>query len=79
LSTNIQSIDRAVQIAVLWLNDIQNELEWEDKGTVYKATKAVLQTIRDRLTLEEMFHFSANLPTILKGMFFEGYNPPETK
>jgi uncharacterized protein (DUF2267 family) len=79
VSTNISSLDRAVQNAVLWLNDIQTELQWEDKEVVYKATKAVLQAIRDRLPYEELFHFSANLPIILKGMLFEGYNPPESK
>jgi uncharacterized protein (DUF2267 family) len=55
VSTNISSLDRAVQNAVLWLNDIQTELQWEDKEVVYKATKAVLQAIRDRLPYEELF------------------------
>lgn len=79
LATNITSLDRAVQNAVLWLNDIQAEVKWDDREMVYKATKAVLQAIRDLLPPEELFHFSANLPIVLKGMLFEGYNPPENK
>ncbi len=78
LSVGISSLDRAFQIAILWLNDIQAELQWEDKEVVYKAAKAVLQTIRDRLPYEELFHFSTNLPMVFKGMLFDGYNPTES-
>jgi uncharacterized protein (DUF2267 family) len=46
---------------------------------VYKATKAVLQTIRDRLPCEELFHFSANLPMIMKGMLIDSYDPIKDK
>lgn len=75
MATNITVLDRAIQNAVLWLNEIQNELQWEDREIVYKGTKAVLQTIRDRLPYEELFHFSANLPMIMKGMMMEDFNP----
>ena len=74
MSTNILSLDRAIQNTILWLNDIQEELQWENRDTVYKATKAVLQTIRDRLPFEEVVHFSANLPLIMKGMLMDGYD-----
>jgi uncharacterized protein (DUF2267 family) len=74
LSTNILSLDRAIQNAIQWLNDIQNELGWDNRDSVYKATKAVLQTIRDRLPVEEVVHFSANLPLVMKGMLMDGYD-----
>ncbi len=79
MSTNILSLDRAVQNTILWLNEIQTQLQWEDRDTVYKATKAVLQTIRDLLPYEELFHFSANLPMVMKGMMFDGFNPIKDK
>lgn len=79
MSTNILSLDRAVQNTILWLNEIQTQLQWEDRDTVYKATKAVLQSIRDLLPYEELFHFSANLPMVMKGMMFDGFNPIENK
>ncbi len=79
LATNISSLDRAVQNAVLWLNDVQDELHWADREVVYKATKAVLQTIRDRLPPGELFHFSSNLPMVFKGMLFDSYDPEQNK
>jgi uncharacterized protein (DUF2267 family) len=77
LSTNIISLDRAIQNTILWLNDIQAELKWDSQDNVYRATKAVLQTIRDRLPVEEVVHLTANLPLVMKGMLMDGYDLTE--
>jgi uncharacterized protein (DUF2267 family) len=80
LSTNISSLDRAITNAVEIIDEVQDELGWESKDKTYQATKAVLQSVRDRLPIEEVIHLSANLPLILKGMLMDGYtlrNKPE--
>lgn len=62
------------------IDAVQDELGWESKDKTYQATKAVLQSIRDRLQIEEAIHLSANLPLIMKGMMMDGYtlkNKPE--
>ncbi|MCW3998858.1 MAG: DUF2267 domain-containing protein [Candidatus Bathyarchaeota archaeon] len=73
MSTKILALDRAIQNTIEWLDDIQTELGWERRSDAYKATKAVLQTIRDRSTIEEVMHLTANLPLIMKGMLLDGY------
>lgn len=55
-----------------WIDDIHEGLGWDSKDKTYQATKAVL-SIRDRLPIQEVIHFSANLPLILKGMVIDGY------
>ena len=77
MSTDITSLDRAIQNTILWLNDIQAELKWDSQDNVYRATKAVLQTIRDRLPVEEVVHLTANLPLVMKGMLMDGYDLTE--
>ncbi len=74
MSTNITSLDRAIQNTILWLKDAQDELMWEDKEKVYRSTKAVLQAVRDRLPIEEIAHLLANLPMVMKGMMMDGYD-----
>jgi uncharacterized protein (DUF2267 family) len=32
-------------------------------------------TIRDRISIEEAFHLSAQLPLLVRGVFWEGYRP----
>lgn len=34
-----------------------------------------MHTLRERLPIEELFHLSAQLPLLIRGVFFEGYNP----
>lgn len=77
MSTNITSLDRAIQSTILWLKDVQDELLWDDKEKTYRATKSVLQAIRDRLPIEEIAHLMANLPIIMKGMMMDGYDYQE--
>jgi uncharacterized protein (DUF2267 family) len=74
MSTNIVSLDRAISNTIQWLDDIQDELGWESRDDTYKAAKAVLQSIRDRLPVEEVVHLSANLPMVMKGMMMDGYD-----
>lgn len=73
MTTGIRSLDSSLQTTMEWLTEIQKELEWPDKEKVYKATKAVLQAIRDRSPFEEVLHFTAELPLVMKGMMFDGY------
>ncbi len=73
MSTNISSLDRAITNTMTIIDEIQDELGWESKEKTYQATKAVLQSVRDRLQVEEVIHLSANLPLILKGMMIDGY------
>jgi uncharacterized protein (DUF2267 family) len=58
-----------------WLNIVKDETKWPDEERIYDATKAVLQATRDRLPVEEAIQLSAQLPLLLKGVYFDGYDP----
>lgn len=73
--TKVNSLNRSIQSTNMWLNDIQMELKWPDMERVYAATKAMLHTLRDCMIVEEVFHLSAQFPLLLKGVFFDGYDP----
>jgi uncharacterized protein (DUF2267 family) len=77
MSAGIKPLDRSIQLTLEWLNDIQEEFKWPDKDRVYDATKAVLLATRDRLTVEEAHQFAAQIPMVMKGMFFDGYDPTD--
>lgn len=73
--TTISVFQNTLQKSEAWLRDIMSALQWEDPHEAYKALRAVLHTLRDRLTIEESTDLAAQFPMLLRGLFFEGWNP----
>lgn len=46
-----------------------------EPSLAYHGLRGVLFALRDRMPLEEVFQFSAQMPVHIRGIFFEGYNP----
>ena len=44
----------------------------DDRQDAYRAVRGVLHTLRDRLPVEESAQLAAQLPTLLRGVFYEG-------
>jgi uncharacterized protein (DUF2267 family) len=55
-----------------WIADIQRALDCEPRRA-YQALRAVLHTLRDRLPVLEATHFGAQLPMLIRGLYYEGW------
>jgi uncharacterized protein (DUF2267 family) len=73
--SELPALDRAFQTTRVWLKEVAEELQWMDERRVYAALRAVLHALRDRLTLAEAVHFGAQLPTFIRGSYYEGWRP----
>ncbi len=72
---------RSVHVTSTWLKRIAEQLGHQDKQKAYHALRGVLFAMRDRLPPKEVMNLSAQLPAVIRGVFFEGYtmaNKPET-
>ncbi|RJQ83622.1 MAG: DUF2267 domain-containing protein [Desulfobacteraceae bacterium] len=59
-----------------WIKDVEYELGWEDlKHQSFQALRGTLAALRDRLTPEEAAHLGAQLPALLRGFYYEGWQP----
>lgn len=73
-TTGLEVFDQTLQKTNIWLKDIMGQVG-PDRQRAYHALRAVLHTLRDRLTVEEAAHLSAQLPLLIRGIYFEGWHP----
>lgn len=71
----IHVFERTTHEAHEWVNDLAGRTGWRNEREVLRLLRSVLVRVRDHLPVNEMAQFSAQLPLILRGMFFEGWQP----
>lgn len=75
-STGLDSFDNTIQITNEIFNEIETYYGWEDRrNQSYNIVRSVLHAIRDRLMVNDAAHFAAQLPLMLKGVFYDGWDP----
>lgn len=74
---HLEGIDETVQKTREWIDAITVALGSENERHGYVALRAVLHAIRDHLTVDEAAHLSAQLPMLVRGAFFEGWDPSD--
>lgn len=67
--------DTTIQVTNEWINGICEELDTDDPHRGYAALRSVLHALRDRLPLAVAVHFAAQLPVLLRGVYYEGWDP----
>lgn len=77
-AARLETIDHTVQLTHIWLDDLDWRLGWSNKGRSYQLLKNVLQAVRDWLPTNESANFAAQLPTLLRGAYYEHWRPAMT-
>lgn len=75
MSTGLDTFDKTVQESNLWLKDVMERLDTRDRHHAYSTLRAVLHALRDRIGAESAAHLGAQLPMLLRGLFYEGWDP----
>lgn len=74
--TGHEEFDNTIQKTNELLKEIEISFGWENRrNQSYAALRAVLHTLRDRLPVEEAVQLGAQLPMLIRGMYYEGWNP----
>jgi len=74
-AVGLESIDHTVQLTYTWINDLDARLGWENKHRSYRLLRSVLQALRDWLPINEAAGFGAQLPELLRGVYYEHWRP----
>ena len=73
-ATGLDVFDTTLQKTNRWLKEIMEELGWKDRRNAYQALRATLHALRDRLPVEEVAHLGAQLPMLVRGIYYEGWD-----
>ena len=73
-SAILEIFDASLQKTQIWLNDLMHELGWADKPeNASLALRTALHALRDRLPAEDAVHLGAQLPILIRGVYYEGW------
>jgi uncharacterized protein (DUF2267 family) len=73
MTTGLAIFDTTVQETNLWLKGIMEGLHTDDRHLAYLALRATLHALRDRLGPENAVHLAAQLPMLVRGLYYEGW------
>lgn len=77
MTTGLAVFDTSVQDSNLWLKTIEVELGDCERQEAYAALRSVFHALRDRLQAQAAVHFAAQLPMLLRGLYYEGWTLPD--
>lgn len=77
-ATGLRAFDSTVEKTHIWLNELLEDMAWnDDRQKAYAALRAVLHALRDRLTVDQAAHLGAQLPMLVRGIYYEGWVPSD--
>lgn len=72
------TISHAVQQTQEWLKGLRDSGAYADEAEALAVLRAVLHQLRDRLTPQEAVDLGAQLPLIVRGIYYDGWRPSRT-
>lgn len=74
-ATGLEVFDTTLQKTNQWLRELMQHLAWADRHQAYLALRATLHALRDRLNVDEAAELGAQLPMLIRGLYYEGWDP----
>jgi len=73
-----RAIQHSVEQAHIWVNEVAEAIGDDDRQYAYRALRAVLHALRDRLTVDVAAKLAAQLPLLIRGVYYEDWDPSRT-
>lgn len=71
----VEAVESSQQTTYSWLNELVWEGHFASTQQAWSALRAVLHALRDRLIVDEAVQLAAEMPMVIRGMYYEGWRP----
>ena len=75
-ATGLDVFDKTLQTTNIWLDEIMAKLG-PDRQVAWHVLGAVLHALRDRLQIGLAVHLGAQLPLLVRGLYYDQWHPSE--
>jgi uncharacterized protein (DUF2267 family) len=75
-ATGLDVVDKSLQSTHAWLDQITARIG-PDRQLAWRVLGTVLHAVRDRLPLELAAHLGAQLPLLVRGLYYDQWQPAE--
>jgi uncharacterized protein (DUF2267 family) len=72
-TTGLAVFDTTIQETNTWLKRLMECLRISDRHAAYLLLRATLHAVRDRIGPENASHLGAQLPMLIRGLYYEGW------
>lgn len=73
----LELVDKTVQTTYKWVNELADQIGWHDRHKSFRMLRATLHALRDLLQVNEAVQLGAQLPTLIRGVYYEGWKPAQ--
>jgi len=73
-ATGLEVFDKTLHTTNAWLKEMMEELG-PDRHVAWHVLGAVLRAVRDRIPMELTAHLGAELPLLVRGLFYDQWHP----
>jgi uncharacterized protein (DUF2267 family) len=73
-ANGLEVFDKTLETTHIWLKEIMADLG-PDKQVAWKALSTVLHKLRDRLSINLAAHLGAQLPLLVRGVYYDQFEP----
>jgi uncharacterized protein (DUF2267 family) len=72
------AIAQSVQKTQQWLKSLRDSGDLADEAAALRSLRIVIHQLRDRLTPAEAIDLGSQLPTFIRGIYYDGWSPAKT-